>query len=159
MVRFSVNYTMSFGIDVSQKEIDEKRKWLQAMYDDKDCSNTDYIWDLQITKDSTDEEIARFIGVENWRSAEGVNLEMEETCTYDVKREKELDEQDIKKHEEFKKMNPHVFNDLKKEEAILAVELIRFNIDTDKDLNKETYQKIVDKLEKKYSLRKKENSN
>ena len=71
-MRYSVNYTIDFGIDVSQKEIDKKRKWLQAMFDNPECSDTDYIWDLEITKDSTDKEIAQFIGVENWRSFWGL---------------------------------------------------------------------------------------
>jgi len=154
-MRYSVNYTINFGIDVSQKEIDGKRKWLQAMFDNPKCSNSDYIWDLEITKDSTDEQIAQFIGVENWRSAEGIELELDDIGTYDEKRENELEEEDEERKKAFREMNPQLFNNLSKKEAEMIVSLIRFNATTDKNLNKEYYEQIADKLEKRYSLKEK----
>ncbi len=157
MVRFSVNYIMNFGIDVSQKDIDKKRKWLQAMYDCKDCENDELLWDMKINKDSTDSEIAKFIGIQNVSSAEAVDLEFEGMETYDEKREKELDQQDIERHEEFKKNNPDLFNKINKKDAEMIIDLIRLNAKTDKFLHTEYYLDLATKLENHFRLRKAEN--
>lgn len=85
MTMFSVNYTISFGINVSQKEIDEKREYL------KKSDEPDLLWDLEITSESSDEEIARFIGVENWRSAEGTEIEHEDIVEYTKEQEERLE--------------------------------------------------------------------
>jgi len=152
-MRYSVNYKMNFGIDVSQKEIDEKRKWLQAMSDDPECSNSESCWNLEITKDSTDKEIAQFIGIQNWRDAEGIDLELDDICTYDEKREKELEKEDEERKKEFREMNPQLFNNLSEKDAEMIISLIRFNAKTDKNLDKEYYEQIADKLEKHFSLK------
>jgi len=75
--KFSVNYNISFGINVSQEEIDRIRKQLEEKKQEQFM-----IWDIALTTKSTDEEIAKFIGLMNQHSAEAVEMEMEEICTY-----------------------------------------------------------------------------
>ena len=55
-MKYSVNYKVSFGIDVTQEEIDKIKKHLT------DKKQTQYmIWNIALTKDSSDKEIAEFI--------------------------------------------------------------------------------------------------
>lgn len=76
-MKYSVNYKVSFGIDVTQEEIDKIKKYLT------DKEQTQFmIWDIALTKDSSDKEIARFIGLENQNMAESVDLEMDEINEY-----------------------------------------------------------------------------
>lgn len=155
MTRYSVNFNMDFGIDVSQKEIDKKRKWLQAMHDDPECANSDYIWDLEITVDSTDEEIAKFIGIENYRSAEGVELDIEGVETYDEKREKELEIKDEEDKKRFRELNPHLFDNINKKDAEMIIDLIRINVATDKFIHTDYYNGLVEKLRKHFGVKEK----
>lgn len=74
--KYSICYDMSFGIDVTQKEIDEVREGLIEL------NKSDYIWDLKIDKNSTDEEIAKFIGISNVHVAEGTDLDNVELYRY-----------------------------------------------------------------------------
>ena len=74
--KFSINYDMSFGIDVTQKEIDDQRQGMIEL------NKPDYIWNLKIDKNSTDEEIAIFIGVRDHHIAEATNLENIEAYSY-----------------------------------------------------------------------------
>ena len=76
-MKYSVNYKVSFGIDVTQEEIDKIKKHLT------DKKQTQYmIWNIALTKDSSDKEIAEFIGLENQNIAESVDLEMDEIYEY-----------------------------------------------------------------------------
>ena len=76
-MKYSVNYKVLFGIDVTQEEIDKVRKHLT------DEKQTQYmIWNITLTKDSSDKEIAEFIGLENQNMAESVELEMDGIFEY-----------------------------------------------------------------------------
>jgi len=82
----AVNYTISFGVTVLPDDINKMRKML-------DEGHTDGIWDIELNKDSTDEEIANYIGLENYRDfilTEPVEMEMEDHHVYDAKRTAEL---------------------------------------------------------------------
>ena len=78
----AVNFTMSFGCTVLPEDINHKREWL------KTTNQKDSIWNIEIDKDSTDEEIANYLGLENYRDhflSECVDMEMEEHHVYDAK--------------------------------------------------------------------------
>lgn len=71
----SVNFKMSFGCNVLPEDINKKREWLGKDQDDS-------LFDMRIDKDSTDEEIANFLAVENYRDtflSEVVEMEMDDT--------------------------------------------------------------------------------
>lgn len=98
---YSVNYTISFGADVLPEDIQEKREWLNA-------GGEDSMWDLKINKDSTDEEIAKFLGVENFNDfiqTEKVDLEMEEIHRYSKDDTERLTSEYHERIKEFKRMN------------------------------------------------------
>lgn len=74
--KYSVNYSISYGVDVSRKEIEDQR----ALFDN---THTHFsIFNITITKDSTDKEIAKFIALENPKDREAVDLEDLEVESY-----------------------------------------------------------------------------
>ena len=93
---------MSFGCTVLPEDINKKRKWLESTDSD------DSLWDMTINKNSTDEEIANFLGVENYRDlflVEAVNLEMEEHHVYDKEDTERLKNQYYEHVKDFKEAN------------------------------------------------------
>lgn len=89
----AVNYTMSFGTNVLPEDINKMKESLEK-------SNTkEYLWDLVIDKDSSDEQIANYIGLEQYHDhflTEAVEMEMEEHHVYS----KEDTERLIKEYED-----------------------------------------------------------
>ena len=77
----AVNFTMSFGVTVLPEDINEMRERLEK-YPDEYYS----IHHIELTKDSTDEEIANYLGLQNyrdWMLAECTEMEMDEHHVYD----------------------------------------------------------------------------
>lgn len=98
---YAVNYTISFGADVLPEDIQKKREWLNA-------GGVGSYLNMEIDKDSTDEEIAEFIGVENYADfiqTEKVDLEMEGTHQYSEKDTSRLVTEYHARIKEFKRMN------------------------------------------------------
>ena len=98
---YAVNYTISFGADVLPEDIQKKRDWLNA-------GGEDSLWGMEINKDSTDEEIAKFVGVENFNDfiqTEKIDLEMEETYRYSEKDTERITKEYHEQIKEFKRMN------------------------------------------------------
>lgn len=74
--QFGVNYSVDFAINVSGREIDLMRKKLIR-------NNSPYrIWDLTITKESSDEDIAKVIAVLNFKEAQQNNMDIQDTVKY-----------------------------------------------------------------------------
>ena len=98
---YSINYTISFGADVLPEDIQKKRVWLGE-------DGSDSLWNMEINKDSTDEEIAKFLGVENFGDfiqTEKVELEMEDVHEYSKEDTDRLVTQYHERIKEFKRMN------------------------------------------------------
>lgn len=98
---YAVNYTISFGADVLPEDIQKKREWLNA-------GGEDSLWNMSIDKDSSDEDIAKFIGVENYADfiqTEKVDMEMEETHQYSEKDTERITKEYHERIKEFKRMN------------------------------------------------------
>lgn len=74
--KYSVNYTISYGVDVSRKEIDELRASFTNEY------NHDSIWNLVVNKDSSDKDLAKFIALTNPIDREAVDLDNLEADAY-----------------------------------------------------------------------------
>ena|SRR5690348_8171908 len=87
-MRYSVNYEISFGIDVTQKEIDDVRASLVKL------NNKESIWNLEVDKNSTDLQIAKVIGLANYRVAEAVDLNDVDISTYSKTQAEALEKQD-----------------------------------------------------------------
>lgn len=95
MTRFSVNYSISFGIDVTQKEVDESREYLKKL------GKPESYFDKTISAKSTDQQIATVIGMTKYRQAEAVEISDIVVETYSPEQEKKLDQRDLemKTHE------------------------------------------------------------
>lgn len=97
----AVNFTMSFGCNVLPEDINKKREYLNRVEEES-------IHHLTINKDSTDEEIANFLGVENYRDwflSEVVDLEMEDHHVYDKEQTERIVTDYHERVKEFKRMN------------------------------------------------------
>lgn len=97
----AVNFTMSFGCTVLAEDINKKRKWLGE-------DGNDSLFNMTINKDSTDEEIANFLGVENYRDhflSEVVEMEMEDHHVYSKEDSERLTTEYHERVKEFKRMN------------------------------------------------------
>ena len=93
---------MSFGTTVLPEDINKMRESLER------SNTTEYYWDLEINKDSTDEEIAKYLGLQNYRDfflTEAVEMEMEEHHVYDEKDTKRLTDEYKEKLKQFKEAN------------------------------------------------------
>lgn len=100
----AVNFTMSFGVTVLPEEINKIRKIIES----EDYNNELMLYDIELTKDSTDEEIANYIGLEDYTNhllSECVNMEMEEHHVYNEKDTKRLSDEYHERLAEFKKRN------------------------------------------------------
>jgi hypothetical protein len=75
-MKYSVNYNMSFGIDVTQQEIDQQRQAFDDRY------KGDSIFSIVIDKNSSDEQIAKFIGLSKFKQAEVVDMDELEVYEY-----------------------------------------------------------------------------
>lgn len=98
----AVNYTISFGCNVLPDDINKLRNWLQKT--DENLS----LWNIEINKDSSDEDIANYLGLENYRDhilTEAVDMEMEEHHVYDAKDTARLKDDYQRRLKEFKEMN------------------------------------------------------
>lgn len=95
MTRFSVNYTISFGIDVTQKEVDDAREYMNK------GDKTESYFDKTISAKSTDQQIATVIGMTKYREAEAVGIDDIIVETYSQEDEKRLAQKDLerKSHE------------------------------------------------------------
>ena len=101
----AVNFVMDFGCTVLPEDIDKVRQDLQ----NDDYQNMYMMYNMHLTKDSTDEEIANYLGVENYRDfylSEVMNLEMDEHHEYDEKETKRLVDQYKEQIRRHKEMNP-----------------------------------------------------
>lgn len=76
---------MSLAIDVTQEEIDKFRKDVFG-----NDNHQDSIFDLEVDFQSTDAEIAKFIGVSKYRQAEAVDLSNVDYDAYSKKQEERL---------------------------------------------------------------------
>ena len=88
----AVNYTISFGITVFPEDINKTREWLKK-------GNTDSIYNIEVNGDSSDEDIAKLIGLQNRCEAESLDMEMEDYSVYDAKDTARLikDAEDLKR--------------------------------------------------------------
>lgn len=98
----AVNYTMSFGCTVLPEDINKMRESLEQ-------SNTkEYLWDLEIDKDSSDEQIANYLGLESYGDhylTEATEMEMEEHHVYSEKDTERLKKEYEDKVRHFKEAN------------------------------------------------------
>lgn len=67
-MKFSVRYKIEFMLDVTQKEIKQLKNTLAKF-------GQESIFDIVVTKNSTDKEIAKFIAIENFCNAEATNVQ------------------------------------------------------------------------------------
>lgn len=101
----AVNYTMSFGCTVLPEDINKQREWL------KKADTSLSLWDIEIDKESSDEVIANYLGLENYRDfllTEAVDMEMEEHHVYnkeDTERLSKEYQQKLKGFREANKLN------------------------------------------------------
>lgn len=98
----AVNFTMSFGCTVLPEDINKMREWLEKSY------TIEYLWDMEINKNSSDKEIANYLGVENYRDhflTEAMELEMQEHHVYDEKDTKRLRDDYQRRLKDFRKAN------------------------------------------------------
>ena len=91
MTRYSVNYEISFGIDVTQKQIDEVRESLTKL------GNKESYFNLEIDKNSTDKEIAKLIGLTSYKMAEAVDLNDIDIENYSKNKEERLEKKDTER--------------------------------------------------------------
>lgn len=100
----AVNFTISFGVTVLPKDINKLKENLQND-DYEDC----YMhYDIHLTKNSTDEEIANYLGLQNYRNwalSECVDMEMEDHHVYDAKDTERLTREYKRKVQDFKEAN------------------------------------------------------
>lgn len=98
----AVNYTMSFGCTVLPEDINKMKIWLEK------SDSPEYLWNLEINKASTDEEIANYLGLENYRDhflTEAISMEMEEHHIYSEKDTERLRSEYEEKLRMFKEAN------------------------------------------------------
>jgi hypothetical protein len=98
----AVNFTMSFGVTVLPEDINKLRKQLDESLHDLS------LFDVVIDANSSDEELANYLGLENyrdWMLSECVDMEMEDHHVYDAKDTKRLTDEYKRKLEDFKKAN------------------------------------------------------
>ncbi len=98
----AVNYTISFGCTVLPEDINKQREWL------KKADTSLSLWDIEIDKDSSDEAIANYLGLENYRDfllTEAIDMEMEEHHVYDKKDTVRLQSEYQRKLKDFKEAN------------------------------------------------------
>jgi len=103
----AVNFTMSFGSDVLPEDINKKRKELNEMYGTPNYYDN-MIWNITLTKESTDEEIANYLGLQNYRDfmlTEAIEIEMEEHHVYDKKDTERLINEYQRKLKAFREAN------------------------------------------------------
>jgi hypothetical protein len=101
----AVNFTMSFGVTVLPEEINKIKERLHGENGDKYHYSS---FNIKLTKNSTDEEIANYIGLENykdWMLSECVEMEMEDHHVYNKKDTERLIKEYQEKLEDFKKRN------------------------------------------------------
>jgi len=101
----AVNFTMSFGVTVLPEDINKVKEHLNG----ENCDKYQYmLFDIELTKDSTDEEIANYLGLENYRDhmlSECVDMEMEEHHVYNKKDTDRLTKEYQEKLKSFREMN------------------------------------------------------
>ena len=98
----AVNFRMSFGMTVLPEDINKMREWLEK------SDQTESLWNIEINKNSSDEEIANYLGVENYRDhllAEVVDMEMEEHHIYDKGNTERLRDNYQRQIKEFREIN------------------------------------------------------
>lgn len=152
-MRYSVNFTIPFGIDVSQKEIDKERQWLEANAKLNNNLGDEYLYHLKININSTDKEIATFLGVQNFGDAEGMSLDDVEVCDYEYspEEEKQHEDEDERKLQEFIKINTPNWNKRKWNNFELAEldEILACMQDSDRYISEGTKNRLISEIEKR----------
>lgn len=98
----AVNFTMDFGVTVLPEDINKIRKELDGGYDGL------MLWDIELNKHSTDEEIANYIGLESYADhflSEAVNMEMDVHHVYSKEDTERLRSEYEEKLQMFKEAN------------------------------------------------------